>query len=160
MSKPEIIVIDRRGQNHGTVEIEAPKPQESEEVQKGKRTWEDVKFVIAITQGPDGSIAAVIGRAMGLRGDGNVFIADWWFGPEYPRSFDWTKVAQQRLNTFLGCDCKTGYQCHTHQIAIQNWQKDDSLRIENIRSRPMSKVIEIWMRAEQARQKTGIVVPR
>jgi len=158
MSKPEIIVIDRRGQNHGTVEIETPKPQESEEVQKGKRTWKSQGFLIVMAQGPQGIV--ISGRVVGLRGDGQLCVADYMFAPVVPEHEDWKKEARRRLNTFLGCDCKTGYQCHTHKIAIQNWNREDVDRVAKSTQKNLPEAIEVLMRAEQARQKTGIVVPR
>ena len=158
MSKSEIIVIDRRGQNHGTVEIETPKPQESEEVQKGKRTWKSQGFLIVMAQGPQGDV--ISGRVVGLRGDGQLCVADYMFAPVVPEHEDWKKEARRRLNTFLGCDCKTGYQCHTHQIAIQNWNREDVDRVAKSTQKNLPEAIEVLMKAEQERQKTGIVVPR
>ena len=158
MSKSEIIVIDRRGQNHGTVEIETPKPQESEEVQKGKRTWKSQGFLIVMAQGPQGYV--ISGRVVGLRGDGQLCVADYMFAPVVPEHEDWKKEARRRLNTFLGCDCKTGYQCHTHQIAIQNWNREDVDRVAKSTQKNLPEAIEVLMKAEQERQKTGIVVPR
>lgn len=158
-SKPEIVVIDRRGQNHGTVEIQTPKPPESEEVIKGKRTWKSEGFLIVMKQDQRGSVL-ISGRAVGLRGDGQLCIADYMFSPIWPEHEDWVKKARRRLNTFLGCDCKSNHPCNTHSVAMQSWTQEDLDRVGRANTQNMPEAVEVMMRAEQTRQKTGIVVPR
>ena len=157
--KPEITVIDRRGAAHVHSEPETPKPEpEKEEVRVGKRTWKSQGFMIVMAQGPQGVI--ISGRVVGLRGDGQLCVADYMFSPIVPEHEDWKKEARRRLNTFLGCDCKTGHQCHTHQIAIPNWTREDVERVKKSTQKNLPEAIEVMMKAEQARQKTQLVVPR
>lgn len=157
--EPSFTVVDKRGQNHSPdVLIETPKPQESEEVSKGKRTWKSQGFLIVMAQGPQGVI--ISGRAVGLRGDGQLCVADYMFAPVWPEHLEWVKEARRRLNTFLGCDCKSNFLCHVHQITIPNWQKEDVERVSRSTQKNLPEAIEVLMKAEQARQNTKIVVPR
>lgn len=157
-SEPKFTVVDKRGQNQGTVLIEAPKPPESEEVKKGKRTWKSQGFMHVLSATPIGTVPA--GRIAGLRGDGPLFVADFLFAPVTTEHEDWRKEARRRLNTFLGCECKTGHRCNVHQVACENWIKEDIDRIMKSTQKDLPEAIEVLMKAEQARQKTSLVVPR
>lgn len=150
----EPVINDRRGQpKEPRVEtIAEPTPTGD------TKTWKSVGFMIAMAQGPQGII--VIGRAVGLRGDDNNFVADFILAPIYPEGFDWTKVARQRLETFLGCNCGAGKMCSTHRMYMQQWSEADADRLNRMSAEPMPECLEVLYRAEQARRNPGIVVPR
>ena len=156
--EPAFTVVDKRGQNHApTLIIETPPPETAEE-QKSKRIWKSQGLMIVPMQGPYGLLIA--GRAVGTRQDGVTLHADYIFPPVWSEHEDWVKKARRRLNTFLGCDCKTGHPCHVHQIAGENWMKEDIARLQQIQSQPLPECIESMMKAAQLQAKQSLVLPR
>src|ERR1700677_3305078 len=94
-SEPAFTVVDKRGQpreEEHEVRIITPEPEPTGDktIWKGK-----LAFIVVLNQTPTGPM--VIGRAVGQRGDGNVFTADYAFCPLWPEGFDWTKTARERL---------------------------------------------------------------
>lgn len=155
-------VIDKRGANRPVEE--APKPvaviQDFREV--SDRKWVSVAFVITLSQGSNGE-PVVLGRALGLADDENIFQADYIFGMRWEPGFDWTVDAKRRLDTFLTCTCsRQSGPCQYHRrVAPVGWAKEDLNRIREENERVVPKVIEVLSRGERDRiQATRILTPR
>lgn len=148
-------VIDRRRQNK--VVVEDPVVVDTRDGDKS--VWDgDVVDLIALMPQPDGAMV-VMGRSIGLRGDGTPFCADYWFDMIWNREMDWTIKTRKRLDTFLGCDCVPRSPCSTHRMYLQQWIQQDIQRIRLGQSAPPPRALEVFMRAEMAAQTSGVVVP-
>ena len=155
-------VIDKRGQYNPIQEPLKSVAVEHDDRPVEERQWVSEDYIIVINQGSDGQ-PLVIGRALGLANDDNVFFADYLFPPRWRKNFDWTIPAKIRLDTFLQCPCspKTG-PCPYHRRATNGgWTKEDQDNIREDGSRPASKVLEVFFRAERAKQQAQrIIAPR
>ena len=150
-------VIDRRGEARVETMPEPVVPKAPIEAEvKSKRIWKNVGYMICPAQGPQGLL--ILGKACGLRQDGLSCFADYLFLPIEPEHFEWKKEARRRLNSFLGCDCTNSLQCHVHQIAINNWKKEDFERLEAFSKKPMPEAVEEFIKT--ATKQPNIVVPR
>jgi hypothetical protein len=78
----------------------------------------------------------------------------------WPEGLQWEPKARERLDTFLDCECKEHGPCATHRMYIPQWQQADIQRLNLMASEPLPEVLEIVMRAEQARASQKIVAPR
>lgn len=154
-------MIDRRGSKKPepaekplTI-VEAPEP-------RGEGTWEEICYAVVLAQAPGGNIM-VLGRAVGLRDDGEVFVADWILPPIWKEGTRWEQEAKKRLDTFVDCNCKHGGQaCVVHKMYLPQWAQQDTQRLELIDSEPVPKPLEVLMKAEASRAaaKPNIVVSR
>lgn len=149
-------IVDRRGQNRAddAVDIISSSLQPDDPKETGNRAiWKEVAYTIGIVQlaGGYGSI----GRAVGLRGDGKVFLADYLLMPVVTReTVDWMSKSKERLDTFLGCSCKYGVeQCSMHKKLIAEWQRVDTSRYEVMAQKAMPLPLEVMHKAEQNRQR-------
>jgi hypothetical protein len=159
-SDPGFTVIDRRGQER--VETEAPiivEPEKPKTPVGSKRIWKSTAFLVVLNQAP-GEGFVISGRAVGLREDGVLALADYAFAPIWKEGSDWTKEAQRRLNTWLGCDCKPMVMCETHKAIIPNWIREDNDRLSNVGRQPVPECVEVMAKAEHARKNAGIIIPR
>ena len=91
--------------------------------------WTEVDYTLAPKMAQFGGIVAIVGKACGIRSDGNAFWAAYDLPWIYPKGFDWTEKAKARLDTFLDCGCSlvTGV-CSYHQMMNEAWMKEDELR--------------------------------
>lgn len=90
------------------------------------------------------------------------FVADYLFGPIWKEDEVWQPHAKERLDTFLGCDCRSGKQggiCVVHKMLLEQWTVADKQRIELMCSSPLPPVLESLMRAEHNIQGRKIAVP-
>jgi hypothetical protein len=100
------------------------------------RSWESVGYMIAaevkivqrgFKQVPDCN--KVVGRAMGLRDDGQTFVASVDLPWVWPEGFEWQPRALTRLNTFLNCEClaQNGQTrlCEIHEELNRQWNEED-----------------------------------
>jgi len=148
---------DRRGSNKEVPALTlVPAPEANPEPAADKSSWKNVGYMICPAQGPQGLL--ILGKACGLRQDGLSCFADYLFLPIEPEHFEWKKEARRRLNSFLGCDCTNSLQCHVHQIAINNWKKEDFERLEAFSKKPMPEAVEEFIKT--ATKQPNIVVPR
>lgn len=156
MSNIEVIDRRRNKDHHEAVKVEEP-------AKKGKAEWDDVGYVLAIMRVQDGGFL-IVGRAAGVRKDGvGPFIADYIVPNVWISSIDWMREAKKRLDTFLECGCTTANKCGIHDIYLKDWVKADSQRLSLVNSMPMSKALEMAMRAEMAassKNNQNLVVPR
>lgn len=150
-------IKDRRGSNK--IEPLAPAVAAVEEIPKVDGEWEDVAYLIVIAPGQNGNVM-VVGRAVGLRNDGETFIGDWLFPPIWKESMQWQPEARKRLDTFKNCACGSGLLCSVHKLYLQQWRTADTQRMELIGSEPLPKAMEVLIKAEQARAAAKIAVPR
>lgn len=120
-----------------------------------KNTWKDVAFMIAFLN-VNGS-QVVSGRAVGLRSDGRAFVADYLFSPVWERGFEWTAVAECRLDTFLNCECKDGLACEMHEKTCRQWLIEGVERLQSVGSQGVPEAVEAFMRAQQ--QNPRIIAP-
>lgn len=158
----DFVVNDRRGRRGEEVAAEPVGTvltitEVVAEPSGSKSSWKDVAFMTAFAQSEQGILP--IGRAVGVREDGRLFIADWLMPPHWRKGTDWMALAKARLDTFLGCDCNELGTCATHKVYVAGWVSSDTERINRLRSEPLPLAIETLMRAEMARQQSKIVVP-
>jgi len=93
-----------------------------------ERTWIEVAYTLLGKMSPYG-LVAVVGKACGIRSDGQNFFAIYDLPWIYPESFDWTNEAKKRLDTFLECDCSLiNSPCAYHRLMMDQWMKEDELR--------------------------------
>lgn len=157
MSNSKFEIVSRRGEKKPeTVEkpltiIEAPEP-------KSEGEWEAVTYLVVLMQGQQGPL--VIGRAVGLRQDGQCFAADWIFPPVWKAGTNWESKASERLDTFLDCSCSDAAPCGVHQLYLKQWLDADAQRLNLIASAPIPKALEAFIKAEQKRASAKIIVPR
>ena len=152
-------VIDRRGQPRE--EEQKPliiQPESAKAPTGSKQIWRSTAYLLVLLGGPMGNM--VIGRAAGLREDGLCAAADYMLPPLWPEKLDWVKIARQRLNTWLGCDCTSTILCDMHRIVVKNWQVEDTDRLKKITSQQVPEVVEVLMKVEHAKKTSKIVVPR
>lgn len=151
----ELIINDRRGQKKEPRVDPIVSPPPGQPVDKS--SWKSTAFVLIFLNSPNGPIP--LGRAVGLRSDEELFVADWQMPPMWSEGTDWTKIARQRLDTFLNCQCGNRRICGTHELYIRNWQKADAERLQAMAAEPMPECLERHMMAERA-ARPSIVVPR
>lgn len=160
--KQGFTVLDKRGQNNPIQEKPQPEPTNVDMRPVEERHWDSEDYIIVLNKANDGG-PLVIGRAIGLANDGNTFYADYLFAPRWRKGLDWTVDAKRRLDTFLQCSCspKTG-PCPYHRRATNGgWLKEDNDRIREDGDRPASKALEVYFKAENARQQAQrILAPR
>src|ERR1035438_2173412 len=101
---------DKRGQNKPEPAAPVAIAERKEKPLKGE--WEDVQYGVAIAQGPGGQ-PILLGRAVGLRNDDEVFIADWVMPPIFGADEHFQEKAKKRLDTFLDCEC-TSHRSEEH----------------------------------------------
>jgi hypothetical protein len=157
----QFVINDRRGQKkEPRQDIQIVQAQLEENTDKS--SWKEVCFPMLLMNVQTGQgqppQTIVMGRAAGERSDGRVFIADYALPQVWEAGFDWTKYAQKRLDTFLGCDCKETVPCATHKMYLPQWQQQDMQRLSAIAQAPVPRPLEILMMAEQARR-SNLIVP-
>ena len=131
-----------------------------------KSEWEDVSYCVQIVQvrptksHPSPGFIA-IGSAVGLRGDGIPFVANYALPqPTWDKGCNWEDKVKARLDTFLGCDCIFGHPCAVHKIYIKDWERADQQRLELQGSMPVPRPIEAMFKAQQDHLKSRIEAPR
>jgi hypothetical protein len=155
LSNTKFEISDRRGRNkEEAVPVPVPVLQPTEESTKD---WEDVAYMVVLVQSNQGPLVA--GRAVGLRGDGKPFVADWFLPPIWPEDLNWTDKARERLDTFLGCSCTSASACAVHKMYLPQWIKADTQRLQLMGASGVPKAIEVMMKAEQARSASNIAIP-
>jgi hypothetical protein len=155
-------IADRRGKNKPEPVVA---PVEVEEapvaVDIAERHWKGkIEYFIAFAQGRDGNIIP-LGRALGLRSDGNPCLADWIMPPKWKENESFQANVRDRLETFLHCKCSSHQQCKEHTILIAQWSQQDQIRLNLVMSEPMSDAMAMLERAEKSRQqaKPNLVRP-
>lgn len=154
--EPAFTVIDRRGQNRDEEPVVPASPEEG--VQPGK--WTEVCFHLEPAQ--VGNSIVLLGRATGLRGDGRVYVADYLVTPIITdENIDWRKKAQERLDTFLACDCQFARgTCALHKLYLPQWQKADMQRMTLFGQRALPLPLERLQEAATRQAKTNLVIPQ
>ena len=153
-------MIDRRGEKKPE-QIVAKPEQAVKDSPEAKGAWDDVTYMVVLAQGPTGQIM-VLGRAVGLREDGETFVADWIFPPLWQEGFRWEPEVKKRLDTFLNCDCTISGPCSIHKMYIPQWMQADTQRLNLLAAAPVPRALETLTKAEQARAKSkpNLVIPR
>jgi hypothetical protein len=151
-----ITVVDKRGQNRSdeAVDIITSSLQPEDPRETGNRAiWKSVDYIYAIIQMSGGY--GVVGRTVGLRGDGKTFLADYLLLPMCTKeTVDWMPKSKERLDTFLGCACKYGVeQCSLHRKLVPEWGRLDMSRYEIMAQKAISPALEALHQAEQNRQR-------
>jgi hypothetical protein len=149
-------IVDRRRDK----KVEESPVIVAETAAEGADEWDgDIADVVALMPQQDGSMI-VMGRSIGIRGDGMPVCADYWFPTVWPKGLDWTKETRKRLDTFLGCSCAARSPCATHRMYLQQWIQQDIQRIRLSQSAPPPRAMEVYILAERAAQASAVVVPR
>lgn len=153
--------VDKRGENNPIKEKLAPEPTDVDTREVKDRRWTSEDYILVLNQAADGS-PLIIGRAIGFANDENCFYADVLFPPRWLKDYNWQSAAKERLDTFLQCSCDPSGQCPYHRRWTQGgWLKQDTRRIADEGNRPASKALEVYFKAEQARQQAQrILAPR
>jgi hypothetical protein len=149
-------IIDRRGKQTAPPPEEVKKPITAD-IAFGaavKHTWKNVGYAVVI-MGINGN-QCIAGRAIGLRSDGEPYMADYLFSPIWEEGFDWTAEARKRLDTFLGCAC-SDRPCPSHELAMTAWMQGDINRINECSQKPVPEAIEMFI--DHQRKKPNIVIP-
>lgn len=126
--------------------------------------WKSVGFLTVMF--PGNPLPAVAGRAIGLRSDELIFIADWMFPPVWPEDLSWQAETRKRLNTFRGCSCSREGKCGFHLEALPGqfgpgkWAQEDERRLKKVHATPLPECVEVAMKAEMARAQAKVVVPK
>ena len=98
------------------------------------------------------------GRCVGVRSDGPMATADVLFTPIWEEGFDWTRLAKQRLDSYLLCQCSPGGYCGLHR-GENPWFEEDMLKIQQQSMGELPEALALLQKAEHARQ-SRIVIPR
>jgi len=155
----KVVVVDRRKQKQ---EMESTPVLTVEEVDhepdESTKSWKSIGYLIALIQGQNGIL--VSGRAVGLRGDGRPFVADYILPPIWPEKLDWIKEVRKRLDTFLGCQCKEHSSCADHKMYLGQWMSQDAQRIQMMSTQPVPEAIEVLANIEKKMAESRIVLPR
>lgn len=150
-------IVDRRRENK--IIVDDPLIQK-EQAALGSDVWDgEIVDVVALMPQQDESMI-VMGRSIGLRGDGVPICADFWFESIWPRERDWTVTSRKRLGTFLGCKCKNRTPCSVHKMLLPQWIQQDIQRIQLSNAAPIPKVLQVFLQVEMAAQKPSILVPQ
>ena len=105
------------------------------------------------------------GRAVGLRTDEKVFVADWMLPPVWEEDLSWQAEAKKRLLTYKSCSCDSRGRCAFHveacagQLGPGKWIEEDMQRLRKVSTTPLCEALEVLMKAEAARQNAKIVTP-
>ena len=153
--EPAFTVSDRRHTNpEYEAPVEVPKPVIVEKKPEGLSTeWKSLGYVCCNMKMQDGNLI-MVGKAIGLRGDGVSVSVDYLLPPVWPSSLNWVKVARERLDSYLGCECTKYGHCPYHALRQQEWVRSDMERLNIIANMPMPEALELWFRANQAAQAT------
>ena len=154
--KPSFEIVDKRGANKDPVVREVPAVVT--EPTGDIHTFKSVGYIytnVNIAKMGDFPVF----RGIGLRGDGLLPIVEWIIPPIVAEGIEPTKYVRQRLDTFLGCKCVQKTLCSDHQRYLQQWFQADMDRLNLIASTPVNEALEVYLRAEQARQQQRIAVP-
>ena len=120
--------------------------------------WSSYAFtVIMIPLGQQGQVVTA-GRCVGVRSDGAMATGDVIFPPIWKEGFDWTRLAKQRLDSYLLCQCSPGGYCGLHR-GDNPWFEEDMGKIQQQMMGPLPEALALLQKAEQARQ-SRIVIPR
>jgi hypothetical protein len=128
-----------------------------------KQGWKDKSFVAVNL--PVGNAQLLMVRAVGLRTDDKMFIADYAIPPIWVEGEDFNAEAMKRLETFLACSCDSRGRCKFHGEALPGpkragkWLEADIKRLNKIQNSPLPESAEVLMKAEAARAQSRIVVP-
>lgn len=159
MGNLPFVINDRRGQAKPPREdIKMPELVAEE---GDKSSWKNVGYMVVLGPGPQGPQGPpiMLGRAIGLRSDEMLFVADYILPPVWKEDFVWQPAARKRLDTFLGCACIRSGSCSTHGLYLRQWKEADVERFNSFISAPLPEAIEIMFKAEMARQQSSIVIP-
>jgi hypothetical protein len=168
----EFEIVDKRRQKkdaelnseHASENLETE--VSSKDVETGsKDSWKSVSYCLQVsplfTKNGQSGGALILGTAVGLRGDGKPFVANYALPqPTWPEGFNWEKKAKERLDTFLGCECDYGIPCAVHKMYLPQWQQADDQRLRLESTKPVPEAIEAMFKAESALRKSPIKIPR
>ena len=160
-------VVDKRGVNK--VVEEKPAAVAALEVERPgvfgeKLEWKSKGYTLVMM--PINGQTMLAGRAVGMRTDERVFIADWYLPPVWSEELSWQAEALKRLETFKTCSCNQRGRCKYHgekcpgQVSPGQWFLDDMERIRKVQNEPLPECIEVLMKAEMARSKSQVVPVR
>jgi hypothetical protein len=158
----ELVINDRRRAlraMEGEIGDVAPQPVAPPEPIKieapvDKSAWLDVTYLIAFAQNQQQGMV-ILGRAVGVRSDEQLCIADWQLPPRWTAGLDWTKIARQRLDTFLNCDCGRLGPCASHRMMVPQWAIADHERIARMMEEEIPLALQRLMMAERAARVAG-----
>ena len=127
------------------------------------QSWKSVGYLLAFIPMGQAQPLLVL-RAVGLRSDELMYIADYALPPIWEAGEDFATEALKRLNTFM-CSCDRNGRCKFHGEALPSqrgpgkWMEEDSKRLAKVQSQVLPEAIELLMKAEAARAQNRIVVP-
>lgn len=154
--RPSFEIVDKRGANKEPVVRDVPAIVT--EPTGDFTIFKSVGYLLTFVQLPKiGQMPTC--RGIGLRGDGLLPAVDWIMPPLLSEGLDPAKYVRQRLDTFLGCKCVQGKLCSDHERYLRQWYEADIDRLNLVTSTPVCEALEIYMRADQARQ-GRVAVPR
>lgn len=154
-------IVDRRGSNK-VEEVKTVVAEDKPELAQDRSGWKTGSLTYLLQITPIDGQPLIAGTAAAIRSDGNPFVANFLLEQLWSEGFRWESKAKKRLDTFLGCECANHSPCVRHRHLIQQWIQEDRERLAQASVKPVPEVVEVMIKAAQARQaaQPNIVVPR
>lgn len=114
-----------------------------------KLRWIEITYMVTMMAVGDGNMI-IVGRCVGLRSDGIPCVANYIFNGIYSDVIDWQKIARDRIEPFLTCECDIDTPCQFHMNEAPLWIQEGLLRLKKMKEEPLPEPIKAlnWLERE------------